>query len=86
MTAPRLTDMIAGTVTVTRARSYRGERVTLEFSRLPGRVFGPYYWGEAITDLTVSALLPRLAARNLVLDALTQGAATTETGEEERSP
>lgn len=74
--------MTTGTVTVTRVRSYRGERVTLEFSRLPGRVFGPYHWGEAITDLTVSALLSRLDARSLVLDALTQGTATTGTGEE----
>ncbi len=78
--------MTAGTVTVTRVRSYRGERVTLAFSRLPGRVFGPYYWGEAITDLTVSALLSRPAARSLVLDALAQGTATTETGEERQSP
>lgn len=66
------------TVTVTKAKPYRGERVTLAFSQLPGKTFGPYPWGEAITDLTISALLPRVDARALVLHALASGTATAE--------
>lgn len=70
------------TVTVCRATPARkAERVMLHFSALPGQAFGPYPWGEAITDLTVSALLSRVDARTLVLDALAKGKATTDTGE-----
>ena len=46
------------------------------------KAFGPYPWGEAITDLTISALLPRVEARNLVLDALATGEATAITRED----
>lgn len=67
------------TVTVKKARPRNGPRVTLHFSKLPGQTFGPYAWTEAVTDLTVSALLPRVEARNLVLDALIAGEATTDT-------
>jgi hypothetical protein len=70
----------ARTVTVRKA-GRRGERVTLHFSALPDREFGPYPWPDAVTDLTVSALLSRPAARDLVLDALATGEATAETGE-----
>jgi len=55
------------TVTVTFAR----KRYRLEFSKLPGRPFGPYEFAEAITQLYVAALLSRLEARNLVMDAAT---------------
>ena len=71
----------ARTVTVRKAAPRRGARVTLHFSALPDREFGPYPWGEAIIDLTISALLSRVDARSLVLDALATGEATTETGE-----
>lgn len=73
-------DTEKGTVTVKKARPRNGPRVTLRFSRLPDQVFGPYAWTEAITDLTISALLPKVEARNLVLDALVRGEATTNTG------
>lgn len=58
------------------------QQVTLHFSKLPGQDFGPYVWMDAVTDLTISALLTRIDARSLVLDALTSpdGQATTETG------
>jgi hypothetical protein len=68
------------TVTVSKAKPYRGPRVTLAFSKLPGRTYGPYPWGEAVTDLTISALLSRVDARSLVLDALVVGSATREMG------
>ena len=68
------------TVTVFSATPRAGvDRVTITFTRLPGHVFGPLYIGEAVTELVVSALLSRLEARNLVLDALATGEATTET-------
>ncbi len=70
---------MADTVTVRKARPRNGARVTLHFSKLPGRKFGPYPWPEAITDLTISALLPRIDARNLVFEALATGEATTDT-------
>lgn len=67
------------TVTVKKARPRKYPRVTLHFSKLPGQVFGPYLWPDAVTDLRISALLPAVEARNLVLDALATGEATTET-------
>lgn len=57
----------AHTVTVTFAR----KRYRLEFSELPGRSFGPYDFAEAIGQLHVAALLSRLEARDLVMDAAT---------------
>ena len=64
---------------VKRAGTYQDvAHVTLHFSSLPDRTFGPYPWPEAVTDLTVSALLSRLDARNLVLDALAVGTMTRE--------
>ena len=54
----------------------RGQKVTSEFSALPGRQFGPWTMAEMIRDLTVSALLTRLEARDLVLDAAVKGSAT----------
>lgn len=74
---------MADTVTIRKAKPRNGvSRVTLHFSKLPGRDFGPYYVGEAITDLMVSALLDRFDARHLVLNALATGEATTETSAE----
>lgn len=64
--------MATSTVTVT----YRNKRYYLTFSRLPGKKFGPWTQAEAIRDLTVSALLDRLDARTLVMDAAQDGAAT----------
>jgi hypothetical protein len=57
----------AHTVTVTCKR----KRYTLTFSKLPGRSFGPYDFTEAIGQLYVGALLSRLEARDLVMDAAT---------------
>lgn len=61
------------TVTVTR----KGTRFVSTFSQLPGRTFGPWDLPEMIRDLQVSALLPALEARDLVLDAHAAGSATT---------
>lgn len=65
----------ADKVTVTR----KGKKFTLVFSKLPGRTFGPYDFAEAVRDLTVSALLSPMDARNLVMDAGANGTAQTET-------
>lgn len=67
--------MAAPTVTV---RATNGRYIS-EFSALPGRTFGPWDMPEMIQDLTVSALLDRREARDLVFDAAVDGAATTET-------
>ncbi|MEU5476844.1 hypothetical protein [Streptomyces mirabilis] len=50
-----------------------------EFSTLPGKTFGPWGMAEVIQDLTVSALLSRVDARSLVMDAAANGTATTNT-------
>lgn len=55
----------------------KGKRFTLEFSRLPGKSFGPWSFEETIRDLTISALLEPLAARDLVMDAAVHGSAQT---------
>lgn len=64
--------MSGPTVTVTR----KGKRFVTSFSALPGRTFGPWDFAETVRDLTVSALLPPRAARDLVLDAHAAGSAT----------
>ena len=64
------------TVTVTCHR----KRYRLSFSKLPGRTFGPYDLRDAVTQLYVGALLERIDARTLVLDAAMNGTATTEVG------
>lgn len=66
------------TVTVKKVTRRNADNVTLSFSKLPGQKFGPYPWKDAVTELTFSALLSRADARNLVLDALATGTATTE--------
>jgi hypothetical protein len=53
----------------------KNRRYTLEFSRLPGQVFGPWDFAETVRDLQVSALLDALSARNLVLTASEAGSA-----------
>ena len=79
--------MATVTVTVTASKTMRkfgdetSRAYTLTFSKLPGQPFGPYSFTQAVRDLRVSALLEPLAARDLVLDATTEGTATTETGE-----
>lgn len=50
-----------------------------EFTALPGKTFGPGDMAEMIRDLTISALLSRPAARDLVMDAAADGTATAET-------
>lgn len=55
-----------------------GNQFVVTFSALPGREFGPWAFDEAVRDLTVSVLLEPLAARDLVLDAHTNGSATTD--------
>lgn len=66
-----------GTVTVTVRRGQYYSR----FSALPGREFGPYPFAEMVRGLRISALLPGITARNLVMDAAVQGEATTEVGQ-----
>lgn len=63
------------TVTVTRRPC--GEFV-IRFSRLPGQTFGPWEFAETVRDLTVSALLEPIDARNLVIEASVHGSATTD--------
>jgi hypothetical protein len=55
-----------------------GDRFVSEFSPLPGRTFGPWDLPEMIQDLTISALLTPLQAREVVMDAAVLGEATTE--------
>ncbi|MFD3923074.1 hypothetical protein [Streptomyces sp. NPDC058595] len=64
------------TVTVRKS----GTRYVSEFSALPGQTFGPWAFAEMIRDLTISALLEPLAARDLVIDAALGGEATATTG------
>jgi len=64
------------TVTVTK----HGNRFKVSFSQLPGHTFGPWDLTETVRDLTISALLERPAARNLVMDAAVNGSATASTG------
>lgn len=66
-----------GTVTVKKAPR---KRFTLEFSALPDQSFGPYGFAEAISQVGFAALLSPIDARNLVMDAAVDGAATAETG------
>ncbi|MEV2239607.1 hypothetical protein [Micromonospora sp. NPDC049891] len=63
---------LADTVTVTR----HGNRYKVTFSRFPGHTFGPWDLTETIRDLTISAGLTRVDARNLALDAAANGSAT----------
>ena len=53
---------------------------TIAFDALPGQTFGPYGFAETWRDLTVSADLSNVDARNLVLDAWTDGSATRAAG------
>jgi hypothetical protein len=62
------------TVTVTHHRW--PDRYSIKFSQLPDRVFGRWDFARTVRDLTVSALLTPLDARNLVLDAHAHGSAT----------
>lgn len=64
---------MTNTVTV---RKYGKQRYKVEFSRLPGEVFGPWDFATVVRDLTVSALLTPMQSRNLVLDAATIGSAS----------
>jgi hypothetical protein len=52
---------------------------TLAFSALHGQTFGPWAFDETVRDLTVSALLSPIDARNLVLTALICGSVTSPT-------
>lgn len=58
----------------------KGQRFTVTFSQLPGRTFGPWEFAQTVRDLQVSALLSPISARDLVMDAATQGSATSEMG------
>jgi hypothetical protein len=55
-------------------------RYSLTFDALPGKAFGPYDFREAREQLYVAALLSRVEARALLLDAWTAGAATRAMG------
>jgi hypothetical protein len=57
-----------------------GQRFRLEFSQLPGKSFGPWGFAETVRDLTISALLEPLKARDLVMDAFSKGSATSAMG------
>lgn len=67
------------TITAKKAKPRNGDRITLHFSALPGKTYGPYPWNEAIGQAEFAALLSRLDARSLILDALVDGEATAET-------
>jgi hypothetical protein len=71
---------MTNTVTVTTTQRTGLPRFRLSFSQLPGKTFGPYNFTETARDLTVSALLSPMDARNLVLDAHTHGSVTREVG------
>lgn len=64
------------TVTVTRQGKLGRARFQIAFSALPGRTFGPWSFAQTVRDLTVSALLSPLGARNLVMEAGALGSAT----------
>jgi hypothetical protein len=70
----------AKTVTVTTTQRTGLPRFTVEFSALPGRVFGPHNFTETAHDLHIAALLSLADARNLILDAHNQGSATRAVG------
>lgn len=57
------------TVTVTRQGKLGRDRFQVAFSALPGRTFGPWDFARTVQDLTVSALLSPLDARDLVMEA-----------------
>jgi hypothetical protein len=63
------------TVTVTCRNSW----YRLTFSKLPGQEFGPWRFDETIGDLRVSTSVSHLDARDLVMEATTEGTATRET-------
>ena len=65
------------TVTVT---SRGSGMFRVRFSQLPGKSFGDWEFAETVRDLTVSALLSSIDARNLVLDASSYGIATSPVG------
>ena len=56
----------------------QGDKYVCEVSQLPGQTFGPWDMPEMIQDLTISALLTPLQARDVVMDAAIHGEATTE--------
>jgi len=67
-------------VTVTLVKRSTGFlRYKLAFSARGGQSFGPWEFDETVRDITVSALLSPLDARNLVLTALERGTATSLT-------
>lgn len=68
-------DTMNDTVTV----HWRDSRFWVTFARLPGKEWGPWGLAETVRDLTVSALLAPMDARNLALDAVERGSATTIT-------
>jgi hypothetical protein len=68
--------MAAKTVTVTNTVARGLPRFTVQFSMLPDRTFGPWNFTQTVRDLTISALLTPMAARNLVLDAHAHGKAS----------
>jgi hypothetical protein len=68
------------TVTVTTTQRTGLPRFTVRFSALPNRVFGPYNFTETAHDLHIAALLSLADARNLILDAHSQGSATRVVG------
>ncbi len=64
------------TDTVTVMRHSNG-RYKVQFSRIPGRTFGPWDLTETTRDLHISAGLSRVEARDLALEAAVTGSATT---------
>lgn len=68
---------IGHVVTVTKATKQLNAKYTVSFSVLPDRTFSPWDFVRTVHDLTISALLSPLDARNLVLDAHVNGTSTS---------
>jgi hypothetical protein len=69
------------TVTIKRKGKGKSDAITtakyvLTFSALPDQHFGPMSFHETAQDLTVSALMTPLRAREAILDAYAYGTAT----------
>jgi hypothetical protein len=77
-TSPCLGRPRTSAVLITRitSKGSKSPRFTVNFSRLPGKPFGPYSTAGAIAQLEAAALLTRADARDLILNAEGNGCAT----------
>lgn len=75
----RAVDELQWFETVTIERDPRNRKqVTLRFSRLPDKTFGPYDFPNATAQLFVGALIPMKDARDAVLEALDEEVSVRE--------